>query len=137
MATVSMPPRRSCFLHLVYGRCAMKVVFQCHHGVPASSAGGRCSRELQPVSMPPRRSCFPIIPQGGGLLSSPGRDIEGDGDRWVRTSVGFDGSFVPSSSIPPSEIRGSFFLTLDHLPVPQPRMVVFLKKNGLKRWSSV
>jgi hypothetical protein len=61
-------------------------------------------------------------------LSSPGRDIEGDGDRWVRTSVGFDGSFAPSLSIPPSEVRGSLFRTLDHLPVPQPRRAVFLKK---------
>ena len=112
---VSMPPRRSCFLKDAHNYIVLTAL----------------------VSMPPRRSCFPIIPQGGGLLSSPGRDIEGDGDRWVRTSVGFDGSFAPSPSIPPSEVRGSLFRTLDHLPIPQPRRVVFLKTNGSKSESSV
>ena len=133
---VSMPPRRSCFLEVHADDHQLVEV-----SMPPRRSCFDVRREIagmaSRVSMPPRRSCFPIIPQGGGLLSSPGRDIEGDGDRWVRTSVGFDGSFAPSPSIPPSEVRGSLFRTLDHLPVPQPRRVVFLKTNGSKSESSV
>ena len=121
-----MPPRRSCFgrsasgsraqhpgfnattaflLHWSFSHCGHDHLwFQCHHGVPASSRRPPMARGAAPVSMPPRRSCFPIIPRDRGLLSSLGGDVERDGDRWVRTSVGFDGHFTLSSL---SHHRGS------------------------------
>ena len=124
---VSMPPRRSCFASASPRETSpLKHPFQCHHGVPASRRremdievlerfqchhgvpASRPERGPDPsrgkVSMPPRRSCFPIIPRDRGLLSSLGGDVERDGDRWVRTSVGFDGHFTLSSL---SHHRGS------------------------------
>ena len=39
---------------------AERLLFQCHHGVPASCCGRRGGRGPGGVSMPPRRSCFPV-----------------------------------------------------------------------------
>jgi hypothetical protein len=38
---VSMPPRRSCFACCGCRRCAGRILFQCHHSVPASSTASR------------------------------------------------------------------------------------------------
>ena len=58
---VSMPPRRSCFSVVDDARPAV-MVFQCHHGVPASWTWSGSSTSRSGVSMPPRRSCFEESP---------------------------------------------------------------------------
>ena len=62
-----MPPRRSCFLQYGAARLRNRLLFQCHHGVPASGASGPGPGRAGLVSMPPRRSCF-----GAGV---PGRGV--------------------------------------------------------------
>ena len=39
--SVSMPPRRSCFEGWLKAAVAAFIMFQCHHGVPASAPGAR------------------------------------------------------------------------------------------------
>ena len=58
---VSMPPRRSCFVHGGHHDLPLCEGFQCHHGVPASGVSSRGWAHGTPVSMPPRRSCFSMI----------------------------------------------------------------------------
>jgi hypothetical protein len=82
---VSMPPRRSCFVGAALPLIRDDLMFQCHHGVPASRPVSAFVRDFvhqpcfnattafllpavvdgrwritlpTPVSMPPRRSCF-------------------------------------------------------------------------------
>ena len=121
---VSMPPRRSCLGYRrrplapggwfqchhgvpACGSCRtpqqVRSGFQCHHGVPAF--GWECIISHLFLSFNATTAfLLPIIPRDRGLLSSLGGDVERDGDRWVRTSVGFDGHFTLSSL---SHHRGS------------------------------